>query len=172
MTYKIKRCKICKRDYSPTGGSQKYCSSCKELAKREYDHRQARLEIKRKTSHAYYKANREKMKEQMNVCNFRLKTATWEAYFGGKHECQYDGEIHPHTNGKVFALRILEMHHTNGDGKEHKSGLGVGVAIGSKKCPRDYYHALKKNGWPKIDVISLCPTHHRVLHILEKQNAD
>src|SRR5450756_1688219 len=63
--------------------------------------------------------------EQKSECSFRLKTATWAAYFDGKHECQYVGEIHPHTNGKEFELTLLEMHHKNGDGTEHKVSLGI-----------------------------------------------
>jgi hypothetical protein len=114
-------------------------------------------------------AHRKSYNEKNITYNFGLKTATWAAYFDGKYECQYGGEIHPHTNGKEFELVLLEMHHMNGDGNEHKVSLGI--TNGSRATGTNYYRALRKNGWPNIDVISVCPTHHRILHLLEKQNA-
>ena len=98
--------------------------------------------------------------------NLNLKIDAWNNYFNGRFECLYKGNIHPHTNGKEFDIRILEMHHINGDGVNHKKIIGITKA--SQECGTYYYRILKKLGWPEINVISLCPTHHRIIHILEE----
>jgi hypothetical protein len=157
MTHEIRRCKICTEDYSPTNGNQKYCVSCKNPARRE-------------TNKKWADNHRDNHRYRSRKYSFVLKTATWESYFDGKFECQYEGDVHPHTNGKEFDLRILQMHHKNGDGMEHRIGLGIVTRRGNNGI--EYYRALKNNGWPKIEVISLCPTHHAILHLFEKEHAD
>jgi hypothetical protein len=91
--------------------------------------------------------------------NLNRKKRIWAHYFNGESKCQPHKELQG-LDSPDFDLRILEMHHRNGDGAIHKRKLFLQNGVSAP-----YYSNLIKMGFPPIDIISVCPTCHRILEL-------
>jgi hypothetical protein len=91
--------------------------------------------------------------------NLKRKEEIWAHYFNGESKCQPHKELQG-IDSPDFDLRILEMHHLNGDGATHKRKLFLQNGVSTP-----YYSNLIKLGFPPLDIISVCPTCHRILEL-------
>jgi hypothetical protein len=141
----MKFCRICKQPYD---GPYKTCDPCRENNRRVgrnfYDrHPGYRQE--------QYQRNRATELRAANERNKKNRELIWANYFNGEHKCERCGDY--------YDVRILHMHHINRDGGDHKKEISAGLG------GPYYYLKLIKAGFPKMEVLSVCPTCHALIHL-------
>jgi hypothetical protein len=87
---------------------------------------------------------------------YNLKKRIWVHYFEGRYTCD--------RCSNSFDLRILHMHHINGDGYEQRATLS------KKEDSTSYYKSLVDRGFPNQVVESLCPNCHAEAHLLQHRH--
>lgn len=106
----------------------------------------------RESNKRYYAAHSEEKKRYAKQYRAECRKLVWDHYFNGEYKCQHC-DIY-------FDVRILHMHHTNGDGGDLKKEWGCTGRGGSR-----YYQLLVKQGFPQMDVESVCPNCHALVHL-------
>jgi hypothetical protein len=85
----------------------------------------------------------------------RARKETWAHYFNGENKCG--------ACGNFYDIRILQMHHVDGDGDDHRREM-----LGDSRSGGVwYYEKLLLSNFPPLNVQSLCPTCHALIHLDE-----
>jgi hypothetical protein len=156
-----------------------YLERAKAASRAQYiEHRANNREKLRARGKKYYDSNREKVlacqkqyriDNRKKICisarkrNLNKKQQVWDYYFNGKAECQADF----HRGIRGYDLRILHMHHLNGDGGDHRKEIMEGNSSSSRETSTFYYSCLIKSNFPPLQVMSICPTCHALIHLDE-----
>ena len=161
MNYKPKLCLNCRTEFIPHYNTVGYCSDeCRKEGTKW------KLEAERAHRNAYHKIHGSRItkerrlndptsyareKELQNKRNKELKGRVVSHYTNGLNAC---------TRCGFNDIRALCLHHTNGDGKQHRDGATVSL-----------YRQVEQEAYPHgLEV--LCANCHAIEHTIKEQTRE
>ncbi len=150
-TYKNKKCKICKKIYTPEGSTQKYCYKCGKIYKKEYN--KEFFEKNKDKRKEYLEKNKEKIVEQSKEYRQRPEIKEKIIKFQKEFQQRIKKRIISYYSKSTMKckkcgfsdLRALSIDHLNGGGNNHLKEIKGGL-----------YSWIIKNNFPKKMFQVLC----------------